>query len=301
MSGANEAPEVATDTAPEPAKDASVEAEKNKVALDPHEKREVKQRRAPGARIVHEVVRQQGIEELERPVASLMWSGIAAGLAISLSVLGVAALTVALPPSPARAAIADLGYSLGFVAVIFGRLQLFTESTVTAIIPLATHPTWQSLLRTGRLWGVVLLANLAGTFIFAAYVQSGGLGLPDLAAAAVEVSQVTVGRDPGGVFLSAVPAGFLMATLVWGLPSAEGQKLWLIILLTGMIEFGHFSHVVAGSAEAWLSVVAGKQSAWAAISHFILPALGGNIVGGSVLFAMLAHAQVRQEIAGQGG
>jgi len=167
---------------------------------------------------------------------------------------------------------------------------------VTAIIPLATHPTWQSLLRTGRLWAVVFVANLIGTFAFALYVWAGGLGLPELTASVLDVAQVAVGRDPGTVFLSAIPAGFLIATLVWALPSAEGQKLWLIIVLTGMIELGHFSHVVAGSAAAWLTVLVGEQSLGAAIGTFILPALAGNIVGGSALFAVLAHAQVRHEI-----
>jgi len=287
----------ATDAdAEETEKERAVEEEKNKVDLNPQEKREVRQRKSIPARVVHEVVRQQGIEELERPALSLLWSGIAAGVGIGLSILGVAILATALPPVGKRTAVSDLGYALGFVVVILGRLQLFTESTVTAIIPLATHPTWQSLLRTGRLWAVVFVANLIGTFAFALYVWAGGLGLPELTASVLDVAQVAVGRDPGTVFLSAIPAGFLIATLVWALPSAEGQKLWLIIVLTGMIELGHFSHVVAGSAAAWLTVLAGQQSLGAAIGTFILPALAGNIVGGSALFAVLAHAQVRHEI-----
>ncbi len=273
-----------------------VEAEKNKVPLDKREKQAVEERRSIPAHVVHEVVRRQGIEELERPVVSLIWSGIAGGVCIGMSVLGVAIVHVALPPSPARDAIAAFGYSLGFIIVILGRLQLFTESTVTAIIPLATHPTAYSLARTARLWSIVLLANFVGTFAFSLYVWAGGLGLGDLTVAALDVSRITLNRVPLDILLSGIPAGFMMAALVWSMPSAPGQTLLLIVLFTGLIDLGHFSHVIAGSAEAWLTVLAGKQSLGSAVGTYLLPALIGNIVGGSVLFAVIAHAQVRQEI-----
>ena len=83
--------------------------------LSQSEREAVEQRRSPPARVVHEVIRQQGIEELERPVASLLWSGTAAGVTIWLSLISQAALTVRLPDSPWRDAIASLGYSVGFV------------------------------------------------------------------------------------------------------------------------------------------------------------------------------------------
>ena len=285
------------DSKPAKPEDTEVEAEKNKVLLDRQEQREVRERRSLPARVVHEVVRRQGIEELERPALSLLWSGIAAGLAIGLSVLGMAMLKTSLPASPWQPFLAGLGYSLGFVVVIQGRLQLFTESTVTAVIPLATHPSWSSAGRTARLWGIVFAANMVGTFAFASYVVAGGLADPPLRDAMIGLSQAITTRAPLGIFLSAIPAGFLIATLVWVLPSAEGQKLWMIILLTAAIETGHFSHIVAGSAEMWLLVLAGKLTLGNAIGGFLVPALTGNIVGGSALFAVLAHAQVRSEIA----
>lgn len=278
------------------APETEVDAEKQKVPLDADERREVRQRRSMPAKVVHEVVRRQGIEELERPWLSLMWSGIAAGVCIGASPIGVSALTAALPVSPIQHFIASFGYSLGFIIVILGRMQLFTESTVTAIIPLATHPTLASLTRTARLWGVVLLANFTGTLAFALFVHVGGLGSAPLTDTMIALSCAILERPPLPVFASAIPAGFLIATLVWALPSADGQKLWLILIVTSMIEMAHFSHIVAGSAEAWTLVLAGKASLGQVIVGFILPALAGNIVGGSALFAVLAHAQVRQEI-----
>lgn len=297
MTNKPEEPKEKPSPEPEPkADDAEVEAEKQKVPLDRSEQRQVKERTSLPARLVHEVVRRQGIEELERPALSLMWSGVAAGLAIGLSVLGMGMLRVELPASPWRPFLMAFGYSFGFVVVILGRMQLFTESTVSAIIPLATHPTAKSFARTGRLWGIVLASNFVGTLAFAAYVYSGGLGDRELTSALVEVSLAITTRSPSEIFLSAIPAGFLIATLVWVLPSAEGQKLMIIILVTSIIELCHFSHIVAGSAEMWIMVLTGKLTLGAAFGGFAVPALAGNIVGGSALFGVLAHAQVRHEI-----
>lgn len=268
--------------------------EEQKVALNPEQEEVVDDRRAASALIVHEVVRRQGIEELERPAASLMWSGITAGIAIGLSLLGKAVMETAVPAGPWTPLLQSLGYAIGFVVVILGRMQLFTESTLSAVLPLATDPSARNLVRTLRLWGIVLLANLIGTFAFAGFAMLGGLGV-EQARELVEVSGVVLEHVGMKGFLAGIPSGILLASVVWCLPSVEGQKVTLIVLLTGLIDLGGFAHVVAGSAEMWVLVLHGDMGAGQAMAFF-LPVLFGNIVGGSVLFALLAHAQVRGEI-----
>ncbi|WP_082449811.1 formate/nitrite transporter family protein [Sphingomonas sp. Leaf67] len=268
--------------------------EEQKVALNPKQEEVVDDRRAASALIVHEVVRRQGIEELERPAASLMWSGITAGIAIGLSLLGKAVMDTAVPDGPWTPLLQALGYSLGFVVVILGRMQLFTESTLSAVLPLATEPTGHNLLRTLRLWAIVLAANLVGTFAFAGFAMLGGLGV-EQADELVRVSGAIFDHRGLAGFLAGIPSGILLASVVWTLPSAEGQKITLIVLLTGLIDLGGFAHIVAGSAEMWVLVLHGDMGAMQALTFFV-PVLFGNIVGGSMLFALLAHAQVRGEI-----
>ena len=264
--------------------------------LDETERETVEKRKAPSARVVHEIVRQEGIDELERPTASLLWSGAAAGVTIWLSVIAQGALMLKLPASPWAPAIVSLGYSVGFIVVILGRMQLFTESTIVAVLPLATEPSWRNLGRTLRLWALVFAANVGGTLAVALILPHAGLASPELLRAMVEVSHHATANPAVAVFFQAIPAGFVLATIAWLLPNAGGQQIWVVTLLTYIIAIGGFSHVVAGSAEAWLLATTGETGWGQALGGFILPALAGNIIGGTGLFAALAHAQVRSEL-----
>ncbi|CAM3036315.1 Transporter (Formate/nitrite transporter family protein) [Sphingomonas antarctica] len=271
-------------------------AEDRPADLEPRERVAVEKRKSPSARVVHEVIRQEGVDELERPTSSLLWSGAAAGVVIWLSVITQAALMLKLPESPWSPAIISFGYSVGFVVVILGRMQLFTESTIVAVLPLATAPSWASLGRTLRLWALVFGANVAGTFAVALLIPHGEIVTPQMLAAMIEVARHGTEGSAREVFARGIPAGFVLATIAWLLPNARGQQLWVVTLLTYVIAIAGFSHVVAGSAEAWLLATTGNTSFVAAVFGFILPALAGNIIGGSGLFAALAHAQVRSEL-----
>ncbi len=260
------------------------------------EREAIEKRRSPPARIVHEVIRQQGIEELERPAASLLWSGVAAGVVIWLSLIAQAVLMLRLPDSPWKPVIAAFGYSVGFVVVILGRLQLFTESTIVAVLPLASNLRWVNLWRTLRLWALVFAANMAGTLAVAILLPHSGLVSGDQLGAMIDVSRHLKEMSPGQAFARGVPAGFILATIAWLMPNARGQEIWVVTLLTYIISLASFSHVIAGSAEAWLLATTGEASFGFALFGFILPALAGNIIGGTGLFAVLAHAQVRSEL-----
>jgi formate/nitrite transporter FocA (FNT family) len=265
-------------------------------SLSDDETEAVAERKAGSAKVVHEVIRLQGDEELERPVASLIFSAFAAGVAISVSVLAQAFIKASLPDQPWAELIVALGYTVGFVIVIMGNLQLFTENTVTAILPIATHPTVRNLRRLTKLWSSVLIANLAGTLLVAALMSGSIIISADQLAASVQISSKLLYHDALTTLWLGMPAGFLVASIAWILPNARGSEFWVVMLITYIIAIGGFSHVVAGSTEAWLLWLTGRISLQHAVFGIILPALVGNIVGGTGLFAVLAHGQVRGEI-----
>jgi formate/nitrite transporter FocA (FNT family) len=264
------------------------------------DKQSVAERSSGSAKVVHEVVRLQGDEELGRPIRSLLFSGFAAGVAVSASLLTEAFLHMRLPEAAWTELVVSLGYTVGFIIVILGNLQLFTESTITAVLPLATHPTVRNLQRLLRLWAAVFIANMAGTFLVAVLMAHQLIINADQLKAAVEISRSILTNDVTTTFLLATPAGFLIASIAWILPNARGTEFWVIVLITYVIAIGGFSHVVAGSTEAWLLLLTGQSSMERTIGGFILPALVGNIIGGTGLFAVVAHGQVRDEIETEG-
>jgi formate/nitrite transporter FocA (FNT family) len=129
------------------------------------EQKQVEERLAIGAHVVYETIRREGEEELNRPAAALAWSGLAAGLSMGFSFIAETLLMAHLPDSPWRLLVSRAGYSIGFLIVILGRQQLFTENTLTVILPLLARKDAATLLRVLRLWGIVLSANLVGTFL----------------------------------------------------------------------------------------------------------------------------------------
>ncbi len=264
--------------------------------LDAKERADVKARRAVRAPVLYEITRQSGVEELERPVVSLWWSGIAAGLAISASIYCEGLFRLHLPDAAWRPLVENLGYTVGFLIVIMSRFQLFTEQTVTAILPLLSDWTRRNLWRTARLWIVVLVANLAGAFAAAAFgAYSPGTGSEKLAAF-LALSQHFADRTFVELLVQGIPAGFLMAALAWMMPNSEGSKFWVIIVITYVIALGDFTHVVAGSVEVFLLLLAGNIGIAQAFGGLIFPALVGNILGGAVLFSVIAYAQVSEEM-----
>lgn len=267
-----------------------------KVDLTESEEDQVEQRESIGSRVVHEVIRRQGDEELKRPWASLLWSGFAAGVAISASSLGEALIEKHLPDAPWRPLLASFGYTLGFLIVILSRLQLFTESTLSAVIPVMTEPRPVNFARIARLWSIVFVANLAGTLFIAWLTELGWVGLPELLPAQLAVAHAALAHPPLQILTAGIPAGFLMAAVAWTLPSGRGQEFWIVLAFTYFIALGGFAHVVAGSGEAWLLMLHGDITVAGALLGFIVPALIGNVLGGTCLFALLAHAQVRHEL-----
>jgi formate/nitrite transporter FocA (FNT family) len=94
----------------------------------------------------------------------------------------------------------------------------------------------------------------------------------------------------------AVGAGFLIAAMVWLIPSAEGAQFQVITMVTYLIALAGFAHIVAGSVEGFMLVLNGGLTIWDMIGRFIVPVLLGNIIGGTALFAVISYAQVMKEM-----
>ena len=263
--------------------------------LSADEEHDINKNQPPRAAVLHEIIRLQGDQELERSVAALFWSALAAGLTMGLSLMAMGLLNARLPSGEAFKVIASFGYCAGFLAVILARQQLFTENTLTAVLPIMSKPTLSNFGRLFRLWTVVLVGNLMGTLLVA-YVM---LHLPifdtQTDKAFLEIGRKVMENDAQQMFAKGIVSGWMIATMVWMIPSMESAKMWIIILITYLMALGDFTHIVVGTAEVSYLVFAGEL-AWKDFwLIFAGPTLAGNIIGGSFIFALISHAQIRSE------
>jgi formate/nitrite transporter FocA (FNT family) len=256
----------------------------------------VQARATPPTPVIYEVVRRHGEEEMARPPLSLWWSGVAAGLSISFSLLAQAVIDLRTPEAVWAPLAIAAGYPVGFLMVVLGRQQLFTESTITMVLPVMAEPTRSNFAALARSWSIILAANLAGTLLAALFCSLTPVLSPEVLEAMLGVSRHAMDKTWSVFFFEAITAGFLMAAMVWLLPGSGPNPFPVIVLITYLIAISGSAHIVAGSIEAFLLVVNGQMGAGQALAGFAVPALLGNIVGGTILFALLSHAQVMREI-----
>ena len=266
--------------------------------LTERQREEAQDRTSVSVDVVHEAIRHDGEEELNRPVSALAWSGFAAGLSMGFSLVAQALLRAYLPDQPWRRLVVNLGYPLGFLIVIIGRQQLFTENTLTAIIPLLAKRNLQTLARVAKLWAVVLGANLIGAHMFAWVVANTPMFRPEVQAAMLSLGKEAAAVIFGAAILRGIFAGWLIAMVVWMLAAVDTGRIAIIIIVTYVVGLAGLTHIIAGSVDVLFLVMAGAQS-WGAVAWgYMLPTLIGNSIGGVSLTAAVNHAQV---VAGMQG
>lgn len=262
------------------------------VDLSPSERREAGRRSGLRAAVVFESVRREGELELQRTPAALAFSGLAAGLSMGMTLIAAGVIRAALPETPWRVLLENVGYTVGFLAVILGRQQFFTENTVTVIIPLLDSFTPRKLWVVARLWLVVLVANIAGAAMLAFGLAHSGAFTPAAQRAFLDLGVHTLSFGFTTVFVKAIFAGWMIALIVWLLPAAENARVAVIFVLTYLVGISGLSHVVAGSVEALYAVAAGAATWQQFLRDFMLPAFLGNSIGGVLLVSLLNYAQV---------
>lgn len=238
-------------------------------------------------------VKHTAEEELDRSSRHLGFSGLAGGLGMGFTPLGIAAVAAYLPKTTSSELISMLMYPLGFIAVIIGRTQLFTENTL--------HPVAYVLAerkRVGdalRLWIVVWGTNVLGTLCFAALAVKTGALKDDYTHTIIQLGSRAVEGGWWHLFWGGVIAGWLIAFTAWMVAaerSIMGQiaSIYLLTLTMGLL---HVPHCMAGSGEIFAAVLAGSVG----LGHYwywMSAATLGNIAGGVVIVALLNWAQAHE-------
>src|SRR4051812_27354727 len=215
----------------------------------------------PEGEVIYRAIKKDGDHALAETSGVLAWSGLAAGFSMGFSLAGEGLLKAHLPDTLWAPLATKFGYALGFLIVILGRQQLFTEQTLTAMLPLfsASRPR-AVLINVARLWTIVLIANLVGTAAFAAGAAWTPAFSPDVQAAFLEIGRDALAPAWGETFVRAIVAGFLIATMVWLLPGAGPSRLWIVVILAYIVGVAGLAHIIAGSAECLFVVFKGEAT-----------------------------------------
>lgn len=247
---------------------------------------------------IHENIRGPAVEELERPASSLLFSSLAAGMLIGFSFLA-SAFVSHYAPEPYKHPLGSLAYPIGFMFVIMGRSELFTENTLEPVIPLLHKRDAETFNKLLRMWGLLIVGNLIGALAFGWI-----LGATNIIDAPLHPSMQDVARQSteggfGMVFYKAIFGGWLIALLAWLLASTieTTAQIFMIWVATAPISAFHFRHSIAGSVEAFYRAITGAAGWGEMLGSFIVPSLLGNAVGGVLLVALFNYAQVAEEHA----
>ncbi|MFZ0705460.1 MAG: formate/nitrite transporter family protein [Candidatus Korobacteraceae bacterium] len=271
---------------------ATTTSEQPVVEQPPQEQTTTDQSLRRTAREIFQHVEDNAHDELRRSAHALAFSGFAGGVSMGLTGLSVAAAMAALPDVPTRQFLAYLVYPIGFIAVIIGRAQLFTENTLYPVALILSER--RHFVDTLRLWSLVFTFNILGAIAFAALAILTS-ALP--AGIHNELVQLGIASSQGGlthIFWSGVIGGWIIALVAWMVTASHWTigQIAVIWLLTFVVGIGHFAHCIASSGEIMSAVFAGQVS-FVTYLHWLGVATAGNITGGVLIVTLLNFGQVK--------
>lgn len=242
---------------------------------------------------IFKAVLENARAELRRSSGTLAFSGVVGGLTLGLSGLAVSAIQSIVGTSPWAQLVSYLIYPVGFIAVIIGRAQLFTENTLYPVVLVLDEPRY--FRDTLRLWGVVFSANILGAFCFALLAVKSEALRPEIVSHLVELGRNSAEGTMGSLFWSGILGGWLIALVAWVVTASHWTigQLTIVWLLTFVVGVGKFSHCIVTSGEIISAVLNGALPALAYL-RWLVPATLGNIVGGVVMVSLLNYGQVRE-------
>lgn len=251
---------------------------------------------------VHEILNQlteEGETQHKRSNGSLFLSAFGAGLEISFSVLLMGVMYTLYHKQVSEASmhlLLAICYPLGFLFVIIGKSELFTEHTTVAVLPiLAKKASFISLL---RIWGIVLIANLAGLFIFCCILATLPVNMEIIKWEAYDhLASKLINYKWYNIAGSAVLAGWLMGLLGWLKTSSTDtiSRIFIIILVTFVIGAAGLHHSIVGAVEVIVGMLTSPNIHFTDFLTFMGLAVPGNIIGGAIFVAVLKKSHTKEE------
>ena len=231
-------------------------------------------------------------EEIGVSARELFFSGLAAGFAITLTFLANATATALYPENDLIAAVL---YPIGFIYIVMGRYQLYTENTLPPVALVLTRLASLPLL--GRVWGIVLAGNVLGAALGVFVLAQAAVFTPEAAHAATEIGREGIAAGSWALFFKALFAGWIVAGVVWLDHAARDSvtRFLLVYLAFYAISALGLYHVVVTAADTMYLIFTGAAGVISSVLGFWVPVLLGNTIGGVFLVALVNYAQTGED------
>lgn len=272
-----------------------VEEQSEKKTEEPHNIEKPKE--------AHEIMNEQieaGLKEHNRSGVGLFLSSLSAGLEVGFSILLIGIIYTLFKNEVSTGKLylmMALVYPLGYIFVIIGRSELFTEHTTLATIPVLNGKATIKSLAT--LWAIIYFGNLLGGYLFGIIILQFNSGAHIISLDFFNfVSTKMLDYSAGKILVSSIIAGWLMGTLSWLLSSAQDtlSRVAMVFFITFIISIAGFHHCIVGSIEVFMAVFSkADKITWADFIKFQGIATIGNIIGGVVIVALVKFAHSKRK------
>jgi formate-nitrite transporter family protein len=244
---------------------------------------------------IYERTREEGRRRLSRPVLELGATALVGGLDVAIGlavfVLASAQLEPKIGPNAAHL-VGAIGFGIGFVFIVVGRSELFTENFLVPITGLSRdRGSW---LKLAELWAVSLVLNLVGGALLVVVLTSHGVLRAGSREAAAHLAENLASYSPGTAFLSGLVAGALMTVMTWfveGAAESMGVRLVMAWIVGFVLLLGSFNHAIVGTVELFYGIRSGADIGYDQLFSNLGLAIASNLVGGLVLVTFARTAQ----------
>ena len=250
---------------------------------------------APQPEEIYERTREEGKRRLSRPILELGATALVGGFDVAFGLAAFVLTAAALEPRTGLNAAhfaGSVAFGIGFVFIVVGRSELFTENFLVPITGLTRdRGSW---LKLGELWLVSLLLNLVGGFLLAALLTSHGVLRGGSAEAARRLAEHIAHYSPGTSFLSGIVAGALMTLMTWfveGGAESIGVRIVMAWLVGFVLVLGSFNHAIVGTIEMFYGIRFGADISYGDLFANLGIAIASNLVGGLALVTFARSAQ----------
>jgi formate/nitrite transporter FocA (FNT family) len=252
---------------------------------------------APEPEEIFERTRREGARRLERPVLELMSTALAAGFDIIVGIVVLALVESQLSHqfgTHAAHVFGSIGFGIGFVFLIVGRGELFTENF---LVPLAglhgkERNAWWKI---AELWSVSPVFNLIAGFAMGVLLSVHSVLPFGTGSVIVHVSETIYANGWLALFISAIFAGALITAMTWFVEgqSSTGVRIAVAWSAGAILALGSFNHVIVVSLELVFGIRFGADIPWSFVVENFFVAAAGNMIGGIGLVTLNRFTQAK--------